>query len=412
MRMKKIAIIGGGASGLACAAQLLRRTSGNNVSVTVFEQNERVGKKLLSTGNGRCNMTNLYADSNSYGESVKSFVEPTLSLFDPKSTIDFFAESGLFTRHDSEGRVYPLSNQASGVLDSLRLECEKLGVDFKCSTAVTSIKKQNGKFHINNSQNFDCVVLASGGKAAVKQYNAFELLASLGHSVTKTAPSLVKLVTTSPYAKQLRGIRANVELTLMIDGKKVTSEKGELLFGDGCLSGICAMQLSPFINRHFLKAKSFPVVSIDFVPEFDYPVFLSKLQQICRNNVRIKNENLLSGFLPKMIGVVILKHAAVSPDGFTEKLTEKQIKEIASLCKNFKFEISSTKGYSDAQVMLGGAANGEFDPSTLESLKCKNFYCCGEVLDVDGPCGGFNLQWAFSSGRMCAKSIADKFGER
>lgn len=412
MRMKKIAIIGGGASGLACAVELLRRTNGNNVCVTVFEQNDRVGKKLLSTGNGRCNMTNIHANPDSYGERVKNFVEPTMSLFDSQSTIDFFADSGLFTRIDSEGRVYPLSNQASGVLDSLRLECEKLGVDFKCSTAITSIKKQNGKFQINHSQNFDCVVLASGGKAAVKQYNAFALLASLGHSVTATAPSLVKLVTPSPYVKQLRGIRANVELTLIIDGKKVTSEKGELLFGDGCLSGICAMQLSPYINRHFLKSKSFPVVSVDFVPEFDYLKLSETLKKICRNNVRIKNENLLSGFLPKMIGVVILKHVGISPDGTTEKLTDKQIKELSSLCKNFRFEISATKGFADAQVMLGGATNDEFDPNTLESRKCKHFYCCGEVLDVDGPCGGFNLQWAFSSGRMCAKSIADKIGER
>lgn len=405
--MKKVAIIGGGAAGLCCADEIafLAKKLNKAVSITVFESNERVGKKLLATGNGRCNLTNLGADESFYCPQAKDFIAPTLSAFPPQSTVEFFQRLGLFTHFDSEGRVYPLSNQAAGVLDALRLEGERLGVRFELSHTVKTVEHKNGKYIIDKGECFESVVLCCGGKSGVKQHNGYELLKALDHSITKTAPSLVKLTTASPFAKTLKGIRASVRLTLVIDSKKIKSEDGELLFGDGVLSGIAAMNLSPYINRHYFESKTKPVVSVDFVPDFDFSTLLSMLKTICKTSQREKCENLLSGFMPKMIGVAVLKQAEISPQRDSLSLTEKELKSLVSLCKGFGFEIEGTKGYPDSQVTIGGARLSEFSPQTLESKKHKGLYCCGELLDVDGLCGGFNLQWAFSGARMCAKSI-------
>ncbi|MCM1545036.1 MAG: NAD(P)/FAD-dependent oxidoreductase [Ruminococcus sp.] len=401
----KVAIIGGGASGLACAIEAMREAKRQNkrISVTVFETNERVGKKILATGNGRCNMTNLSPGFDAYF-SKNNFVHPALEKFTPQKNIEFFNSLGLYTRTDSEGRVYPLSNQAASVLDALRFECERLGVTFQCGETVNSIAKAHGAYTINK-QNFDKVVLACGGKAGVKQHNGFELLKMLGHSVTAASPSLVKLTTSNPAAKQLKGIRAAVSMTLFIDSRQVACESGELLFGDNVLSGIAAMQLSAYVTRHFQKSKVHPVVAIDFVPSMNHNQLLGALSGIHSRQSKSKCENLLSGLMPKRIGAVIIKAAGLSTERAIGELSDANLKKIATLCKKFDFEVDGTKGFADAQVTAGGASTNEFDCKTMESKKCKGLFCCGELLDVDALCGGFNLQWAWSSGRLCGKSI-------
>lgn len=401
----KIAIVGGGASGLACAIEAMHEAERmhKNISVTVFEANDRVGKKLLATGNGRCNMTNLNMNFDCYFGN-DAFYKYALKKYTPQSNIEFFGNLGLFTKADSEGRVYPLSNQAASVLDALRLECEQLGINFVCGYSVQKISKSRGAYIINE-QSFDCVVLACGGKAAVKWHNGYELLRSFGHTVTKTSPSLVKLTTPNPLAKQLKGIRAAVKMTLYLDSKPVAAEYGELLFGEGVLSGIASMQLSPFVARHFQNSKTHPSVKIDFVPSMDYVTLTENLYRIKSRQGKIKAENLLSGFMPKRIGIAIVKAAGCSAETYLKNLSQSEIKKIAALCKNFNFEINGTKDFSDAQVTAGGADTSEFNTKTMESKRHKGLYCCGELLNVDALCGGFNLQWAWSSGRLCGSSI-------
>ncbi len=402
----KVAIIGGGASGLACAIELLKNSK-SKISVTVFEQNERVGKKLLSTGNGRCNMTNLNAAPHDYFDA-EYFVAPAFEKFSVKSNLRFFEELGMYTYFDEEVRVYPRSNQASSVLDSLRLACARLGVQFVTGEKIEKITNKSGKFVLNGNSAFDCVVICTGSKASVKAFNGYELLKMLGITVTKTAPSLVKLSTTANETKTLKGVRARVVLTLKIKNKTVTKEKGEILFGDNVLSGIASMGLSPYISRHFFESSEKPTVLVDFVSVFDYENFYTALERIIKSAPNEKGENLLLGFMPKKIGEVILKKLEIPLSSPLRTLDKSKLKKLVSICKAYPFEISGVKSFSEAQVVTGGAGLREFNPKTLESKKIKGLYCAGEVLDVDGPCGGYNLQWAWSSGRLCASSILNK----
>ncbi|MGN1419048.1 MAG: NAD(P)/FAD-dependent oxidoreductase [Acutalibacteraceae bacterium] len=401
----KTAIIGGGASGLACAVSIMKRAKENglNCDVTVFEKNSRVGKKLLSTGNGKCNLTNINACADDYFDA-KEFVMPAFEKFPPESNIDFFASLGIFTRTDSQGRVYPLSNQASGVLDALRFACERLGVKISCDCDIKSIKRTQNGF-IVHEEKFDNIVIAAGSPSAVKTYNSYNLLSSLGHKIIGVSPSLVKLSTPQPETKQLKGIRAVCRLNLFIDGEFVHSEYGELLFSDFILSGIAAMQLSSYVSRHFQKSKSNPVVCVDFVPDYDFSTLLNLLFEVCNNCKPTSTENFLSGFMPKRIGIVILKKSHIDPSLPMNEISSKQLKTAASLCKKYPFEINATKSFADSQVTVGGADRKMFDSKTMMSRMVPDLYCCGEILDVDGPCGGYNLQWAWSSARLCAESI-------
>ena len=402
----KIAIIGGGASGLACAIEAMDTAKKRkiNISVTVFEKNDRVGKKILATGNGRCNITNTDCDKKFYISS-RDFASFALSKYSARSNISFFEKLGIFTRTDEEGRVDPLSNQAAGVLDSLRFGCERRGVCFVCDKEIQHIEKIKGKYLLNGEYMFDKVVLSCGGMAGVKNFNGYNLLSSLDIPVTETAPSLVRLVTPDKITKQLKGIRAAVVLTLEIQGKTVAKEKGEILFSDNVLSGIASMQLSSYIARHFKKSKSKPLVHVDFVSDFSFDELVSKLKYICSNCAETSCENLLSAFMPKKIGIAILNKCDVNSSKPMSRLTQKELSLIAGISKRFTFEISGTKDYVDAQVTSGGADTSYFNKETMESKNNKGFFCCGEVLDVDGLCGGYNLQWAWSSGRLAGSSI-------
>ena len=400
----KIAIIGGGASGLCCAIAAAKKARGKNAEIVVYESKDRVGKKILATGNGRCNMFNAFATADDY--SSPSFVRDILTRYDAESTRLFFESLGLYTRQDEEGRVYPLSNQASSVLDVLRLECEHLNVKTLCDSEITSIKKQGRGFLLSDGEIYDKVVLSCGGKAVAKNFGGYELLKSTGHTVTKLMPALTKLtVKDNTYTKQLKGIRHKAELKLSIDGNNIAEEKGELLFADYGLSGIAVMQLSSFVARHFRNSKTLPIVECDFVPDMSFGELSESLGRICRYNKDLKIENLMTGFMPKKLGEVVEKSLGVPQNKTAGELTGKDIKNIVSASKSFKFEISALRPFDDAQVTSGGADLRDFDKVTLESKKVKNLYCCGELLDIDGPCGGYNLLWAFSSGRAVGESL-------
>lgn len=396
----KVAIIGGGASGLCCAIEAAK----NNNQVTIYEAKERVGKKILATGNGRCNMLNSLAKSDDY--SSPSFVHGVLSQCGAENVRHFFEDLGLYVRFDDEGRAYPLSNQASSVLDALRLECERLKVRVLCENTVTEIKRK-GKSFIVLGEAYDKVVLCCGSKAAVKGFNGYELLKSLGHNIINPMPGLTKLtVKDKTFTKQLKGVRHKAVLTLYIDNEKVTKEKGEILFADYGLSGIAIMQLSSIIARSFATGKKVqPSVKCDFVPDMSFNELTDKIKAIASHNGKMKCENLLSGFMPKKLGEVVVKGAKVPIGKEIGQLSEKDIKAIAFQAKSFSFEIEALRPFEDAQIACGGASTREFNKYTLESLKHSGLYACGEILDVDGPCGGYNLLWAFASGIVVGRQI-------
>lgn len=395
----KVAIIGGGASGLCCAIEAAK---GKN-DVTIFEAKDRVGKKILATGNGRCNMLNAFAKCDDY--SSPDFVRAILSTCGANEVRHFFEDLGLYTRQDEEGRTYPLSNQASSVLDVLRLECERTGVKIICGKEITNITRKGNAFFVDNEA-FDKVVIACGSKASFKNFTGYELVKNVGHTVTKLMPGLTKLtVKDNTYTKQLKGIRHKVLLSLYIDSKKVSEEKGELLFTDYGLSGIAVMQLSSLIARHFKKSKELPKINCDFVPDMNFDEVYKKIIKIINHSEKMKCENLLTGFMPKKLGEVVVKSAAVPLTKAIGELKESEIRKIVSLSKKFTFEIASLRAFDEAQIVCGGALLKEFDSLSLQSLKHKGLYACGEILDVDGPCGGYNLLWAFASGISVGRQI-------
>ncbi|MFI3142002.1 MAG: aminoacetone oxidase family FAD-binding enzyme [Clostridia bacterium] len=400
----QIAIIGGGASGLACAIESARKAKrqGVKADITIYEANEKVGKKILATGNGRCNLTNLNAGGDFYLGDTK-LAKAVNEKFSALDNLDFFKSLGLYTRHDSEGRVYPLSNQATSVLDVLRFECERLGVNFVCDFRVNKLQKVVGGFDLGDSHFAHKVVFACGGKAGVKNFNAYDFLKKYGFSFTKVSPSLTKLTTDTTYTKPLKGVRANVKLALCIDDQTVAEEVGEILFADYGLSGIAIMQLSAFVTRHFQKSKTNPKITIDFVQNFSHEELTHELNEIYKRNRYILPENLLTGFIPKKIGLVILKSLNIAAN--RPMKTANVLSRIAQKCKEFEFEVTGVKDFSDAQVTSGGLNSKQININTLESIKHKNLFFCGELLDVDGLCGGFNLQFAWSSGRLCGQNV-------
>lgn len=401
----KIAIVGGGASGLACAIEAAKTAKEKAVEaeITVYEAKDRVGKKILATGNGRCNMLNIN-EADYFGDNA--FAKAVLERLDAESNLNFFSEMGLFTRTDEEGRVYPLSNQASTVLDVLRFECARLGVKFVTDCEITKIEKAEKGFRLNDEFFCHKLVLSCGSKAQVKNFCGYELLKSLGHTVTKISPSLTKLTVKNQKSfKALKGIRHKAEISLYIDEKQVAAEKGELLFADYGLSGIAVMQLSAYVARHFKNSKTLPVVALDLIPDYDFSFIKDTLMRLCERNPDGTADTLLMGFMPKKVGEAVLKECGIAFDKKLRDISRKELSLLAGTSKNWHHEISGTKDFADGQVVSGGALCKEFHRETLQSKKVSGLFCSGELLDVDGLCGGYNLLWAWSSGRLCGKSV-------
>lgn len=408
--MTKVAIIGGGASGLCAAIQLLHNVNNKeSVSVTVLEKLTRVGKKLLVTGNGRCNLTNMNAEKGGFRGDT-DFAKYALESFPPKSNIEFFNSLGLYTRTEEEGRVYPLSNQASSVLDALRFECERLGVETVCDYRAVHLKEVDTGFSrkivVNNRDRFDYVIVAAGGKAAKvhgTDGDSYELLKMIGHTVTPIAPALVSL-NCENFTKALKGIRSICKTELFIDGKKEYSNEGEVQFTDYGLSGIPIMQLSRFVS---MSPSENIEIHLDLVPDFSNEKVLSYLNERREIDTGLC-ENMLGGIINKQLCITLMKECKIAVNGRVNNLTDDEIKKLAKVLKCWKIKIKNSRSFDFAQVTAGGLNCSEFDPHTMESKKMMGVYCCGEALDVDGDCGGYNLQWAWSSGRAAGQSLAER----
>ena len=405
-----VAVIGAGASGLAASIACMRTFKENGISakVLLFESLSRCGKKILATGNGRCNLTNKFSETTPYGGD-KDFAKTVISQFTPHDTIGFFSSLGLLCRTEEEGRIYPMSGQAASVLDALRFETERLGCEIITDTKITSIKKKGKKFLLNSEFCTDAVILSTGGKAAPKQGSdgsGYPLAQSLGHTVTKVYPALVPLTAKGDFFRSLKGIRAEGNISMTLDGRKLRQEKGEIQFTDFGISGIAVMQLSSAACVLTAKGKK-PLIHIDFVPEISEKELFSFISETAKKDSAA--ENLLSGIVPKRLGQVIMKMSTSKPLTCSSKdLTKGEISKAVQNLKDFTVEITGTRGFDNAQVCTGGIKCSEFDSKTMMSLITENFFAAGEVLDVDGICGGFNLQWAWASGIIAGKSAAER----
>lgn len=392
-----VAIIGGGMSGLVSAISVKRNYP--EKSVVIFERLDRVGKKILATGNGRCNLDNLTANPNDYNSP--SFVLPALNNYSPQSNLDFWRSLGLLTVSDSEGRVYPRSNSASSVLDALRFETEKLGVKI-IFEQVSKIDKKD-VFYINNVK-AEKVILCAGGQSSPSQGSdgsGFSVAKKLGHNITKLYPSLVQITTDTRFTKILKGVRVKGKLTLKENEKVIGFSEGEILFADYGLSGIATMDLSRFLRN--VADISNAKIYLDMACDMEEKEIFSFLMSYRNNNPTLECENLLSGIIPKAAGKIVVKKCGVFLGEKVGNLTEKDIKNIMKTLKNFEFKVTGTKGYEFSQVTAGGVNLNEVHNDSLQSELIKDLYLCGEILDVDSRCGGFNLHWAVSSARLAAE---------
>lgn len=391
----KIAVIGGGASGIA-AAIFLQRTVGNRV--TVFERSDRILKKLLATGNGRCNLSNTFITENNYFSHTPEALNKILPAFTPEEERQFFESLGIILCEEN-GRLYPYSRRANSVSDALRFECEHLGVEIRTNSFINRIAKKDDGFTLMG-EFFDRVIISAGGFSAPSfgtDGNAFNLLKSLGHTITPTSYALAP-IKVKEGIKALKGIRVQATVSLFEKDKLLRSEKGELQLTDYGLSGIAIMQLSRLCKENM-------TVKADLMNDFSHTELLSFLKERKKVLAHLKAEDFLSGFLHKALGQYILKQCGINPSLPSGKLTENNIAALAVNLKELPFTVSSVLGKEQSQATSGGACLTEFDLSTLESLKVPNLYCIGEALDCVGDCGGYNLHWAWTTAYIVGRGM-------
>ncbi len=390
----KVAIVGGGAAGLLTAVELTR---GNNAllgkDIVVFEKNDRVGKKLIATGNGQGNLFNAnFGEQFYHGE--REFIQEFVSYTKNLDIENYFYELGIPVCTDSSGKKYPLSKQASAVLDVLRIILDKNRVENKTSCAVEKIKKRAVDFEIVTQKGVfyaDNVVLAVGGMAQ-KQFgtdgSAYALAKDLGHTLTPTYPSLVQLKTQTDKIRGLKGLKENARVRLKNGDKTLACAMGDLLFTDYGVSGNAVFSVSGYATQ-----VDSPVLDVEFLPQLTFEQVVEILNKREEQGL-FKGVDKLFGILNKRIGQAVIKSAkSDSPQ------------DIASALKSFKLNITGNLGFNYAQVTKGGVLTQEIDCKTLQSKVCKQLYLVGELLDVDGDCGGYNLTFAFSCGIRCAQFI-------
>lgn len=401
----EIAVIGGGASGLMAA--ITAKKSGKEV--IILERKDRILKKVLITGNGKCNITNVNADiSNYFGKNISS-VENILNRFTPQDTMDFFNELGIVCNEENRGKVYPLSGQASSVVDALRFEAERLGIKIETEFYVRKIGKDGFKFRIYSEDRKKIeagrVIIAAGGQSYPElgsNGSGFELAKELGHSVTKLSPSIVQLKTEKNQVKGLQGIKTDVAVTAYGDDKKICTYDGELLFTDYGISGNVVFNIS-FVMPLYKNVE----FEIDFMEKFDYNELYEMLKERKRILSHLTMENYFNGMINKKLGQFLSKVSGIEKLSKPVKdLNDSDIRKLCTVLKKYRVKILETTGFKNAQVTAGGVSLDEVNTETLESKIVKGLYFSGEVLDVYGECGGFNLQWAWASGHIAGENVA------
>ncbi len=410
----KIAVIGGGAAGMMAAIVAAR----NGAEVCIYEKSNRLGKKILATGNGRCNYTNINTSVNDYHGNNLSFVEEVINSFDVNNTIDFFRGIGIHPRVAENGKVYPYSLQASSVLDNLRYELDKYKIKEMTEHRVKSLRKNKAVFDIITEAGIytaDKVIITTGGRAGL-QYgctgDGYELAKIFGHKIINQFPALVQLKLNADYLKKISGVRFDGAVSCYSESGLVRSVEEEILFTDYGISGPSVLQISrEAINLIYNKKKSYIVV--DIFPEFSKNELFELLSERFSKLKDRSIEESFNGFIHKKLIPVILSLADIKFDdklvGMQDKcykLNKKNIYSIINVLKEWKIEVVGHNDWQQAQTTAGGVCVDEIDSKTMESKKEKGLYFAGEVLDVDGDCGGFNLQWAWSSGYLAGYSAS------
>ena len=399
--MNQVVIIGGGASGLMAA---LTAAENPENRVILLERQQRIGRKLLATGNGRCNLTNTGACPANYHGEQAAFAAPALEKFTPRDTLDYFHGLGLLTVEEYGGRVYPLSNSANSVLDVLRFALEKAGVELRCACSARQIWRQGTGYAVltdAGTLEADRLIVACGGAAGAKLggvMDGYELLKPLGHKRTALRPSLTQILTETDYPRALKGVRADCALRLL-GGEAPAEALGELQFTETGVSGPVAFDLS----RAAATGGKGLTLSADFLRAYSEEEVFALLRARREKLPALHASELLTGVLHNRLGRMLVKYALLEANAPLAVISDQQLRALARACKNFRLPVRGVGSFDAAQVTAGGVRTSGFNPETLESWFVPGLFACGEVLDVDGDCGGFNLQWAWSSGRLAGR---------
>ncbi len=399
-----IGIIGGGASGMVAA---ISAAENPNAQVVLMERQGRVGRKLMATGNGRCNLSNIYASECTYHGNDPSFCRYALEKFGPKTTLSWFGDLGLYTVTEDSGRVYPYSDQANSVVDILRLNLAKPNISLYTDFEVQKIKVLERGFSVSSGdENVFCdkLIIACGGLAGSKlggTMSGYKLLGKLGHKSTRLRPALVQLKSNWKMLTGLKGVRTNCCASIYCDGQLFAQSMGELQFTDFGLSGPVIFEMSRDVCT--VLGKWYCV--LDFLPDISNEDLFKRLEQ--RKATNLTAQELFTGILHNRLGRILVQSVGINLNLQCSELTSEDISALTSAAKGFEVNLTEPMGMDHAQVTAGGVLTEQFNPQTMESLLVAGLYACGEVLDIDGDCGGYNLQWAWSSGRLAGLNAGE-----
>lgn len=405
----KIIVVGGGASGMVAAISAKK----NGSDVTLLERNDRVGKKLLTTGNGRCNYTNLNLNINNYHGQNKSFAEYALSGFNVSKTIEFFEDMGITPAEEENGKLYPLSFQSSSMLDVLRYEMNNMGIEVITEAFVSNIKKKSDFIiTLKDGRSFKAkkVIVAVGGMAmpvSGSDGNGYSLAKEFGHSIVPTFPGLVQLKLEGDIFKQINGVKFMGTAGIYNKDSLVIEDKGDILFTDYGISGPPILQISrkaiQLMNDGLdidLRISIIHTKSAEELSEYLKTRFMKMPYKTL--------EEALIGLINKKLILPIIKKLQLDKAQKVAELDESSILKLADILTLWQFKVIGNKGWGQAQVTAGGINTEEIDNRTMESKLVKGLYFTGEILDIDGDCGGFNLQWAWSSGYLAGLNASIK----
>lgn len=404
--MQQVTVIGGGASGMTAAITAASLGAG----VTLLEQNDRVGKKILSTGNGRCNYTNLHQEPSCYHSGNPEFPWGIVQQFDAGQTVDFFERLGIVPM-ERDGYLYPHSGQASAVLEVLRMECRRLQVEIRTGWKCEDILPQRQGFLIKSSQGrlrAGKVILAAGSKAsriAGSDGSGYELAKRLGHRITPVLPALVQLRCAESFYKGIAGTRIQGEAAVFAEERCIARDRGEIQLTDYGISGIPVFQVSGAAAQALQEKKQVRAV-LNFMPSLEEAELLELLERRAQARPEKTLEEFFIGIFPKKLWELWIRQSGLSKTRSVNMLTRRQWKVFVRLIRQFETRITGTNDFAQAQVCRGGVDTREVDSRTLESRRVPGLYFAGELLDVDGLCGGYNLQWAWSSGYVAGKEAA------
>ncbi len=396
-----VGIIGAGASGMAAA---LWASQEPDVQVILMERQARVGRKLQATGNGRCNLSNEKFHISHYHGEDPTFTEQVFSQFGVEDTLNWFSSLGLCTVTEQSGKIYPYSDQANSVVDVLRLALDKENITLRLGFEAEKIKYSPNGFAVESKEEIvtcDRLIVACGGLAGSKlggTMAGYKLLSKLGHRSTKLRPNLVQIQSRWQALSSLKGVRTNCNVEILHNGDLFAQSRGELQFTEQGLSGPVIFEIS----RDVCSASGSWIASLDFMPQWNEDKLMAHLQNRMQTNYPI--DELLTGVLHNRLGRVLTQCAGIKGKAYCNDLSQRELEELCRCVKALEVELTEPMGMENAQVTAGGVLTDDFDPYTLESKKIPGLFVCGELLDVDGDCGGYNLQWAWSSGCVAGRN--------